>query len=168
MDEDSEDKYLKAKQRRRNITLDTIYILLGLTLSICSALLIIEVLKWYNIPPTPSSTPHCQVQKCVLNSDVIDVQFVLGVTNITKVCYYGSSQIIYSPPTDPLNFDFGTASFNSAFTVCKRSIAQKFTYWPAITPYMANDPTSSSNGVYTRCELVFDCSFDRYVSFLSA
>lgn len=102
------------------------------------------------------------VPKCTLSSDITPVQFLTGVTNVTYVCYRGSSQIIYTPPTDPLNYDFSTSSYNAALTVCQKSVKQTFAIPPSFIPYMANDPTGQANGVYTRCSLVWECSFSYF------
>lgn len=133
---------------------------LFLTAVITTTLILVSILfhDFVTSSSTGSIGGPC-VPKCSLSSDITPVQFLTGVTNITYVCYRSSSQVIYTPPTDPLNYDFSTSSFNAARTVCQKSIKQTFTVQPAIIPYMANDPTGQANGVYTRCSLVWECSF---------
>ncbi len=133
---------------------------LFLTAVVVTILILVSILfhDFVTSDSAASTTGAC-VPKCSISSDITPVQFLTGVYNITYVCYRGSSQVIYTPPTDPLNYDFSTSSFNAALTICQKSIKQTFTVQPAIIPYMANDPTGQANGVYTRCSLVWECSF---------
>lgn len=164
-----DDDQNNGKNKETNITVSTsrkwnwnLWWKLFLTAAIITILILVSILFHDFITsdtlPTASVGGPC-VPKCSLSSDITPVQFLTGVTNITYVCYRGSSQVIYTPPTDPLNYDFSTSSFNAARTVCQKSIKQTFTVQPAIIPYMANDPTGQANGVYTRCSLVWECSF---------
>lgn len=163
-EEDNDDKY--AKKKRSQSTSDhlkIIYGFLGLNTVLLFLIFLLALFLWIGVPSSPKgSTSNCQVKQCTTSSDIIPIIFINGVTNVTSICNWGSTTIIYIPPTDPLNFDFGTPSFNAAFTACKRCLNQSFTYPPAIIPYMANDPTGKSTGVYNKCSLVFECSFDMY------
>jgi hypothetical protein len=133
-------------------------------LAICVILILLSIFfhDWLTSGATSSSSGGACVPKCTLSSDITPIQFLTGVTNVTYVCYRGSSQVIYTPPTDPLNFDFSTSSYNAALTVCQKSVKQSFTAQPSFIPYMANDPTGQANGVYTRCSLVWECSFSYF------
>lgn len=132
------------------------------------SIFVILLLQWSGVPsPLAPSAPTtcCDIPKCTYNSDIPTVNFVAGVYNIVPVCYKGSSQIIYYPPTDSLNFDFGSASLEAATFVCQAAIAQKFSCPPSINPYMANNANGTATGIYNACSLVFECSFKKYVSF---
>lgn len=166
MDSDNDDdKYLKIMKKQNPITkFDIIVGILCILFILSLPTTIFTTLNYFEHHESSSSPLiGCDVPKCNLTSDIIPFDFVSGVTGVLYDCYYGSTQIRWKPPADPLNYDFSSTSLSYAINVCSKSILTKLKFQYEIVPFKSAGCTVL-NDIYDTCSIVFICS-EKFIQF---